>query len=51
LYKTQGRPDLSLAILLNLQLPSVFDFLQVRHVFMGSGSRGGQLRGSWDAVA
>ncbi|KIY92214.1 Vacuolar protein sorting-associated like protein 41 [Monoraphidium neglectum] len=28
LYKTQGRPDLSLAILLNLQLPSVFDFLQ-----------------------
>ncbi|GBF95415.1 hypothetical protein Rsub_08377 [Raphidocelis subcapitata] len=27
LYRTQGRPDLSLAILLQLQLPSVFDFI------------------------
>lgn len=30
LYKGQGRPDLSLAIYLQLQLPSVFDFIQVR---------------------
>ena len=29
LYKGQGRPDLSLAIYLQLQLPSVFDFIQV----------------------
>ena len=28
LYKGQGRPDLSLAIYLQLQLPSVFDFIQ-----------------------
>jgi hypothetical protein len=30
LYKGQGRPDLSLAIYLQLQLPTVFDFIQVR---------------------
>ncbi len=29
LYKAQGRPDLSLAIYLQLQLPSVFEFIQV----------------------
>jgi hypothetical protein len=29
LYKSQGRPDLSLAVYLRLQLPSVFDFIQV----------------------
>jgi hypothetical protein len=29
LYKGQGRPDLSLAIYLKLELPSVFDFIQV----------------------
>jgi hypothetical protein len=29
LYKGQGRPDLSLAVYLQLQLPSVFDFIQV----------------------
>lgn len=29
LYKSQGRPDLSLAVYLQLQLPSVFDFIQV----------------------
>eukprot|EP00775_Hariotina_reticulata_P006761 gene6761-6978_t len=28
LYKSQGRPDLSLAVYLQLQLPSVFDFIQ-----------------------
>jgi hypothetical protein len=33
LYKGQGRPDLSLAIYLQLQLPSVFDFIQVRTSF------------------
>jgi hypothetical protein len=31
LYKAQGRPDLSLAIYLQLRLPSVFDFLQQQH--------------------
>jgi hypothetical protein len=29
LYKGQGRPDLSLAVYLQLQLPSVFDFIKV----------------------
>lgn len=29
LYRGQGRPDLSLAIYLQLQLPSVFEFIQV----------------------
>lgn len=29
LYKMQGRPDLSLAIYLQLQLPSVFEFILV----------------------
>lgn len=32
LYKGQGRPDLSLAVYLQLQLPSVFDFIRVRAV-------------------
>jgi len=36
LYKGQGRPDLSLAIYLQLQLPSVFDFIQVSG-FWGGG--------------
>lgn len=30
LYKSQGRPDLSLAVYLQLQSPYVFDFIQVR---------------------
>jgi hypothetical protein len=32
LYKGQGRPDLSLAVYLQLQLPSVFDFIKVSHM-------------------
>jgi hypothetical protein len=46
LYRTQGRPDLSLAILLQLQLPTVFDFIQVQTL---EGSRRGFLGCSFGA--
>lgn len=38
---SQGRPDLSLAIYLQLQLPSVFDFIKVAG---GGGGGGGKRR-------